>query len=474
MRIYILLFLLVSVSFACRQKEEPVSTGLPFVFLDSLTQKMYLDALPEKPASYTLEIWDYAVGDPANGLQVSAGQIPVSDTVVQTPFRVNLPNTPLWFITKVQLEEDQLLYVNADDGSQVFYDGQPIFQSIPYGYHLPATPDSVTLAIRVLNNAMAGGLRKAEFFSFEAGVYYFTEREKMYRADTSKTILENTLLQNGQVLLQKRNGEKAGSNFSFTAWGDSQGGWKTFRQLSKDMAQQNSDFSIGLGDLVADGSSLAQWQGFLYALAPLRAQTPIFPVIGNHDYDGYYDDLIPQLYLNYMASKTYFAWTYKNARFVALDPNKSFPLGIKDVQREWLFAEITNPAWQEADWRFLLLHQPPYSAGWPGYHGDDFIRKIIDQYAESAQIDFVLSGHSHCYERLTKNYGDQQTHFIILGGAGGGLEPPEDSDYPKMDTIIKAHHYGLFKMGKEQVDLQIIGLEEKILDQHTFRKGISQ
>lgn len=407
--------------------------------------------------------WYFAVGDPANGLHVGALQIPSGDTLVQTPFRINRPNTPLWFITKVQFTEDQLLYVNADDGSQVFYDQKQVRQILPYAYSLPATTDSVTLAIRVLNNAMAGGLRRAERYPLQAGLQYFEQQ------------LEMPLPQ--QYLLDTAFAKKAATeqqNFRFTAWGDSQGGWETFRQLSEDMATQHPTFSIGLGDLVSDGSSRTQWQAFLDALTPLSTQTSIFPVIGNHDYDGYYDELIPELYLRHIAPRNYFAWSYQNARFVALDPNETFPLGIKGEQHAWFLEEITGAEWKEAQWRFILLHQPPYSAGWPGYHGDDFIRELVDEYAESAGIDFVLSGHSHCYERLSKTYGKQQTHFLILGGAGGGLEPLENSTYPKMDTIIKAHHYGLFELEETQVNLQIIGLEKKLLDQHIFQKGTSQ
>lgn len=466
-------FLLISLFFlvACRQKEEQVvAPNLPFAFLDSLAQKERLATLPEKPESRLLQNWYYAVGDPANGLHVSAAQIPVADTLVQTPFRVNLPNTPLWFIKKIYLQEDQLLYVNADDGSQVFYNQKQVLQTLPCAYHLPATQDSVFLAIRVLNNAMAGGLRQAELLPLQAGSHYFSEREKIFQTDTASTKRTASLLSTSLQKLQKRASTQPENLFSFTAWGDSQAGWRTFRKLCEEMARKEADFSIGLGDLVSDGSSLAQWQGFQYALAPLEAQTPVFPVIGNHDYDGYYDDLIPLWYLDLMAPKTYFAWSYKNVRFVAIDPNKTFPIGIKDTQREWLFKELHSEDWKAAQWHIILLHQPPYSAGWPGYHGDDFIRKIVDQYAESTQIDFVLSGHSHCYERLTKSYGTQQTHFIILGGAGGGLEPLENSEFPKMDTIIKAHHYSLFHLNQKRGAMEIIGLEGQVLDHFEFKK----
>jgi hypothetical protein len=40
---------------------------------------------------------------------------------------------------------------------------------------------------------------------------------------------------------------------SFSFWGDSQGGWSTFSVFAQKMAGFDDDFSVGLGDLVADG-----------------------------------------------------------------------------------------------------------------------------------------------------------------------------------------------------------------------------
>ncbi len=258
--------------------------------------------------------------------------------------------------------------------------------------------------------------------------------------------------------------------FSFTAWGDSQGGWETFAKLSKDMARQQPDFSIGLGDLVSDGSDTVQWYDFLRCLQPLSARTLLYLVLGNHDYDGCYDDLHAQQYHEYIREANYFSWSAGHAFFLALDPNERFPLGIEDEQLAWFEKQIQSEAWRKAKWHFILLHQPPYSQGWPGYHGDVFIRELVEKHAESAAIDFVLSGHSHDYERLTKKYGEQEVHYLILGGAGGSLEPLENSSFPQMDKIIKAHHYGLFQVEKNKVRLQVIGLGAKALDEIVFEK----
>ncbi|MCB0572163.1 MAG: metallophosphoesterase, partial [Phaeodactylibacter sp.] len=258
--------------------------------------------------------------------------------------------------------------------------------------------------------------------------------------------------------------------FTFTAWGDSQGGWRVFREHNRQMAQSHPHFTIGLGDLVDDGVNTWQWRAMLHCLQPLASQSPVYFIPGNHDYDGYYDSLYSANYHRYSAWPNYYSWVYGNAIFLALDPNQNFPLGIDSTQEHWLETVIQSEPWRNARWRFVLLHQPPYAQGWPGYHGDGFIRQLADSLAEPAGIDFVLSGHCHDFERLTKNYGRQQTHFIVLGGAGGSLEPPESSDAPVMDKVVKDYHYGQFRVGHEKVSFQAIGLDGQLLDDITFEK----
>jgi len=531
--------------------------------------QLWKNTSPPRPLGemHPIETAYFVKGDPTEGLHTPFSNKPKNDSLVQLPHRVNYPDCPLWYTTQLYISDTAVLYVNADDGAQVYLGETFLKQWEPYHWLLPPASDSQTVTIRVLNNALAGGLRRA-FWLPKTQYEAFLRKQEVYEkrkelallavnfplseqeASSIKTALQQPTTENLQLAnsifaekcyfkiapfvqqvdevyqlrfeLNKpasmqlqygfasnalnfsenlsepyfdfqnlpldttifyqlsQNGEsssvyhfrttKTTVPFSFTAWGDSQGGWETFTQVSKDMAQQKPDLSIGLGDLVSNGSNPAQWYDFLRCLQPLTAKTLLYPVPGNHDYDGYYDDLYAHLYHEQIRDDNYFSWTYGNAFFVALDPNERFPIGIENEQLAWFEEQMQSEAWQKADWHFILLHQPPYSQGWPGYHGDVFIRELVEKYAESAEIDFVLSGHSHDYERLTKPYGEQKVHYLILGGAGGGLEPPENSDFPKMDKIIKQHHYGLFEVEQEQIKLQIIGLEKRVLDEVVFTK----
>jgi hypothetical protein len=220
------------------------------------------------------------------------------------------------------------------------------------------------------------------------------------------------------------------------------------------------EYSIGLGDLVADGVVTAQWFSFLTCLAPLiEKRVNIFPIVGNHDYDGYYDELIPHNYLRHIANRfgsTYTSWSAGPVFFLVLDANSSFPLGLDSLQYQWATQKMLSHEWQKATWRFVLIHQPPYAQGWPGYQGDFFIRSFVDFHAERYRIDFVLSGHCHDFEYLQKQYGNQKTHFVITGGGGAALEPKENDEVIRMDTVIKVHHYLLFDLDEKLATIQLI------------------
>ena len=443
--------------------------------------------------------WLYSPGVPAEGLVVTIQEMPSLDSVVTLPHRIVKPDWPMWYQRVISFEEGDWLYVNGDDGVQVFQQDQVLEPEIGDFFKLLIGADSALITIRVLNNAVAGGLRDVRLVSGDdfntyrdtrsqrlamKKVLYEAMRTPNLRRDQQERLVQMLESPSDETIEAARAlfgttlqlpylpgllvEPDAGEGFSFTAWGDSQGGWNTFQQLVAQMMTEPAAFSIGLGDLVGHGAKEEQWLAFTAALQPMLNQQAVFLIPGNHDYDGYYNDLIPDLYDAYTrknpGTESYFSWTYGGAFFMALDPNRTFPLGFDQQQLDWMFDQMNSDAWQEAHWRFLLMHQAPYAQGWPGYHGDAFIREMVDSLAAPYRIDFVLTGHNHDYEHLALDYGDQQTNFFIFGGAGGGLEPPENSSFPEMDTIIKAHHFARLHVSPSQVHVRVFGVDGDTLD----------
>ena len=125
--------------------------------------QLWKNTSPPRPVGeiHPIETAYFVKGDPAEGLHTSISNKPKNDTLVQVPHRANFPDCPLWYTTRLHIQDTAVLYVNADDGAQVYLDEtfQPQWQ--PYHWLLPPTLDSLRLTIRVLNNALTGGLRRA-------------------------------------------------------------------------------------------------------------------------------------------------------------------------------------------------------------------------------------------------------------------------------------------------------------------------
>lgn len=274
-------------------------------------------------------------------------------------------------------------------------------------------------------------------------------------------------------------------NFAFTIpkleddlkiaiWGDSQGGWKTFAQIAKQIQIHQPDLSIGAGDLVNNGSEEFVYPRFLQILRLMK--TPTLPVPGNHDYDGFYEDLEPDLMKKFLFRSdepTYGMQVLGPMAVITLDPNVNFPVSIPGgtTQRTWFEATIESEAWKAATWKMIVLHQPPYSQGWPDYHGEKSIQELLEPYFHRGLVDLVVAGHTHDYERLTRSFSENLVTFLIVGGAGGGLEPEgKNSEYPQMDKLIKTHHFGILEVKKEGLDWEVFGVDGAVLDRYEIKK----
>ncbi|MEQ8359478.1 MAG: metallophosphoesterase [Cytophagales bacterium] len=531
--------------------------------------KMGFESIERPKLKIGLELdsnWLFRIGSERETLH--ADFIENNGDPINLPHRVLLPNTALWYECIFGFVEPGYLIVGADDGSQVFLDGERVkrlhsnlFPIEREGTHL--------ISIRVLNNAMAGGLRNVSFCSIKefdhyqgrlkkyerirtavekvllkkvaeteeiavvermlsfggseehepdlkvlnifpllAGPYISggdngemqilvrTERDEMVQFKWGKSPTEMTnrlsavgpvasfgvpsLLGTEEFYYQISSGQTttgairvpttASESFTFNVWADSQGGWETFSSITKSFDKQAA-FSVGVGDLVANGSEAAQWETLARIMSDFSSTQPFYLIPGNHDYDGYYDDLSSKNYVSFSGnSKSYFSWHHSNAAFIALDPNQTFPIGFDQSQKQWFYDELESASWQQAKWKFVFLHQPPYSQGWPGYHGDEIVRELLEPVFESAKIDFIVSGHTHDYERLTKVFGKQKVNFLILGGAGGSLEPDENSNYPEMDVVIKQHHFGHFEVEGRKVGFKVISPAGELIDHFDFVK----
>ena len=115
-----------------------------------------------------------------------------------------------------------------------------------------------------------------------------------------------------------------------------------------------------VGDLVGDGNSEAAWDKEFFSpsvphLRKLLAEIPYASCMGNHERSG-------ALYAKYFPypfhAARYWSFDYGPVHFVVVDQFTDFAAG--SAQYAWMQADLTSTGKR---WRFVVLHEPGWSAG---------------------------------------------------------------------------------------------------------------
>lgn len=178
---------------------------------------------------------------------------------------------------------------------------------------------------------------------------------------------------------------------------------------------------------------------FEYFSPELFSKTPIVSVPGNHEYYfeagsektraiPYFDIIstpvngenggVPS------GNKAYYSFDAGNVHFISLD-SYGLDEGRKlydrqSPQYQWLIKDLTA---RQTQWTIVFLHHPPYTKR---SHDSDAendlieLRRVLVPVFDAHNVDLVLSGHSHTYERsyLIRNHTgfsadfDPETHVV--------------------------------------------------------------
>ncbi|MGD2033622.1 MAG: metallophosphoesterase [Bacteroidales bacterium] len=540
-------------------------------------------SLTAQSENFREEIWKPLQVSPVmyrgddTGLRTSVPEKQLFADKVELPHRIPAPYTAIWYRFSIRTDTSVILLVNADDGAQLF-----INDSLrkPVGtdkYRIAPSGDEQEITVRVLNQAMQGGLR---------GLYIAGEKDynRFLRSaaeqNTIGLLIKKYLLLADDELLN-RNLSDPGPDFHNNTWrseldsvfsdyplliagplvtpaskdslvlrwefagagecefrwgndslsyssavaltsgdgffsmklpkpvddpvyyqiksnltytgvynipaiqendslsiaffADSQGGWETFARLAQHMQRTGPGLVIGAGDLVAQGSDRWQYRNFSSALVPAGASAQCLLIAGNHDYDGYYTHLRAENYLKYAApgpDRPYYFHRQGPVAVIGIDANMEFPLSIPDTsdQYRWLIRQMDSEDWREAAWRILVVHQPPYTQGWPGYTGAPMIRELTDSLAPRYNTDLILCGHTHDYERKLIEYPGKSTLLLICGTGGGNIEPDALNPFPVMDTVIKEHLFASIMIRNDRLQVKAIDLSGQVTDEYTMEK----
>lgn len=197
-------------------------------------------------------------------------------------------------------------------------------------------------------------------------------------------------------------------------FGDSGVGTTTQYEVAAEMAAWEPELFLHTGDIAYSSGTEQEFIDYVFTVySSLFSEIPFYGSIGNHDYTtelaGPYKDLF-ETPMN-GDDEDYYSFNYDNVHFVSLNSNLSY--SSDSAMYNWLEADLADT---HKKWIIVFFHHPPYSSG---SHGStiDMQTSIVPLF-EEYDVDVVLNGHDHSYERLDKINGVQ---YIVTGGGGNDL-----------------------------------------------------
>lgn len=250
--------------------------------------------------------------------------------------------------------------------------------------------------------------------------------------------------------------------------------------------------TLHMGDIVNDGSQTASWKGFLNMSQELNAESPLMPVLGNHDVNNEKGENFQKPYkdfydlFNLPGNEVNYSFTYGRVRFIGVFSGwaqGAEPLGevrYKPGSQEylWLENELANAENdREINWIIVWMHYPVNSFGWSNIKGwKDNILPLLEKH----RVDLCLAGHRHVYERhlqmkngivAKKNASNslsasEGTVFITNGTAGGNPTGPGGKEISTMAFTPEKpmYSYAIMDITPFSVNYQVYDIDNTMID----------
>jgi predicted phosphodiesterase len=257
-----------------------------------------------------------------------------------------------------------------------------------------------------------------------------------------------------------------GDDFSMIWLGDNQEAYARFTQHVGNFAPKDPDMLFVVGDLVQWGSNFEEWDSMWWE--PLQVdnfaqKTPILAARGNHDMDHPYS----YAYVDLPGDGSAYSFLYGDVWILVLnthadmqpsnDPNLT-------VQYDFIVDALQSEEAQNAAFRLVAFHQAPYSNSsasstpdqiYGNANAQTFWVPLFEQY----DVDSVISGHYHSYQRGERN-GIQ---YLVTGGGGSTLLVQEFDVWDWL-TLNLTYQYTLMVREGNQLRWETYDLNENLID----------
>lgn len=249
----------------------------------------------------------------------------------------------------------------------------------------------------------------------------------------------------------------------FAVIGDSGRGDRAQHDVASQMVAWRAkfpfDFVVMLGDNIYDSHTAKDYVNKFEEpyRALLDAGVVFYAAIGNHD---------DPLQVNYakfnMGGRRYYTFRKSErrlaglvgagARFFVLDSRSFDP-----DQLDWFRRELAESG---THWKIAYFHHPIYTSG--RYRSTArALRLVLEPILIDGDVDVVLSGHEHVYERTLPQHGI--SYFV--SGAAGSLRPGDVSPSPiTARSFDRDYHFMLMEIAGSELYFQAISRTGQTVD----------
>ncbi len=240
----------------------------------------------------------------------------------------------------------------------------------------------------------------------------------------------------------------------FIAVGDIGTGGDAQKAIAQRMTEKPFELILVLGDLAYNsGTAQEIHRKFFQIYANILRFVPVFPAIGNHERrtreGGPYFEafVLPQ-------PERYYSFDWGDVHFVAIDTTQR-----DSAQIAWLEKDL---AATKQRWKVVFGHHPMYTNALRG--PQQWIRRAYSKIFTDHQVDMVITGHEHQYERFRVG----NVNYIVSGGGGGQLTRFFGLYY----SLKKAakHHYLYLEATNQMLTMKAIDIEGKEIETLELKK----
>lgn len=242
--------------------------------------------------------------------------------------------------------------------------------------------------------------------------------------------------------------------------GDARGAYETWGTVLAAIDAEDPDLILFTGDMIDFGTNQAEWDAWLDATGDVLARRPLLAAHGNHEF------LAVHYFAQWMfpGNEQWYTVRFGDLTLVALNDTVVDRDQIADQAAYLDAAFAANPA----PWRVAFHHQGVYATCHT--HGSNL--DLREQWApvyDRNDVQLVLNGHNHVYERSVPIRGDAEvasgdgTVYITAGGAGADLYTAFDEDWFG-EVALSTEHYVIGDFGPTEASFVVRDLTGNVID----------